>query len=715
MISSDKSLLVNITGELQGYPVYGSLGNIHSSVRSKYQAQAWVLLGYLPLPKWITRNQKVISVLEHRLYHHCMSIIVRPLVALSHAPKPWSDPSGHLRLVVPVLMSMPLDHPEQLRVAGVRKSTSPISVATTAEFGSAEAAQLRRGSRTVQTLSDLAMRCDPDDKLLAFDTLCKDQKLIAVVDLFWKDWWAADPCEFLTLDDLHALDKFFYDHPLHWIKNMVDSLDELDFRHRIQQLRVGTRHFRNGVTKLRQCTGREHRELERILITASRGVAGISKRATTALRAINDVIFLCRYRSHDDATIDLLVDALARFHQHKDALIECGGRLLDHFNLPKLEKMHHIAHNIRQLGTIGQYSTQATEHEHKESCGRPFAASNHKDYLKQMVRYRDRQEKVQIAPDYVLWKMHSEREDDPGDPDDNDDEDDFDQNDLGNDYLQDMVYQPPIRDFFAGGTDIKRRRYVYGDVAIWLSPQRPRPMYQPIASVILDHRTSSFVAAFFAFEKRVESTNLSHKATRQPSDYQLPFDSVTVWPSLRLQRRAIHDPKLLVEPVTVKAAPVSNKEPYGNCNMVLICTKDTDTVGLKGMNRLKCTSGTRLMETDIMYGTGYEVAQLRLIFEPLYRSGLRSEMPLVYIEYFRRSGFDKALDMHKFRRSLNDRQERRVAIMPLEVITKAVQLVPWFGEDEEAPRNLNCHNVMEEWDEYLLNSFSDDFTYQTVY
>jgi hypothetical protein len=71
--------------------------------------------------------------------------------------------------------------------------------------------------------------------------------------------------------------------------------------------------------------------------------------------------------------------------------------------------------------------------------------------------------------------------------------------------------------------------------------------------------------------------------------------------------------------------------------------------------------------------------------------------------------------MFKYKRALDSKQRRKVAVLPLNAITKVVQLVPWFGENSSAPRELDSTNVMEEWSEFILNSFSDDFTYQTVY
>lgn len=73
------------------------------------------------------------------------------------------------------------------------------------------------------------------------------------------------------------------------------------------------------------------------------------------------------------------------------------------------------------------------------------------------------------------------------------------------------------------------------------------------------------------------------------------------------------------------------------------------------------------------------------------------------------------MDMYRYKRSLDDKGRRKAKILPLNAVTKSPQLVPWFGENRRAPRHLTCENVMEEWPEFLINSFTDDFTYQSVY
>ncbi len=90
-------------------------------------------------------------------------------------------------------------------------------------------------------------------------------------------------------------------------------------------------------------------------------------------------------------------------------------------------------------------------------------------------------------------------------------------------------------------------------------------------------------------------------------------------------------------------------------------------------------------------------------------------LPLAYVEYFREDGHDWALNMFKYKRARNTQGHRIAAIVPLDSITQAVQLVPRFKDKEKPPGHLNSNNVMEEWDSFILNRFTDDYSYQTLY
>jgi len=87
---------------------------------------------------------------------------------------------------------------------------------------------------------------------------------------FWRNWGNADLSIFLTPDALHAWHKFFFNHPLKWIINIMGS-EELDCCMAALQQCVGMCHWAHGISKLKQVTGHEHRDLEKILVAVAAG------------------------------------------------------------------------------------------------------------------------------------------------------------------------------------------------------------------------------------------------------------------------------------------------------------------------------------------------------------------------------------------------------------------------------------------------------------
>jgi hypothetical protein len=215
--------------------------------------------------------------------------------------------------------------------------------------------------------------------------------LNGVVEPFWKDWGNACPSRFLTPDALHQWHKFYFDHCLRWVINIIGG-EELDRRLAAIQPRTGTRHWVNGVSTLKQCTGREHRDLEKLLPVVAAGA--VPDDVLCALRAITEFIFLAQSLFHYDETIHSLNEALREFHHYKSSILKAGGRLgkngpLNHFQIPKLELAQHIARSIREMGAPYQWSSDITERCHITHVKTPYRLSNRRDYHAQCCRFLD--------------------------------------------------------------------------------------------------------------------------------------------------------------------------------------------------------------------------------------------------------------------------------------------------------------------------------------
>ena len=137
-----------------------------------------------------------------------------------------------------------------------------------------------------------------------FWSTCQALLLNGVHQPVWQDWGLACPSIFLTHDTLHGLHKFFWDHMVRWALNIMKD-DEFDHRLKVLQPRTGTRHWTHGVSKLKQVTGREHRELEKVFIAVIAG--GVSDDTLQAMRALLEFIFHAQDLFLYDETVHALL------------------------------------------------------------------------------------------------------------------------------------------------------------------------------------------------------------------------------------------------------------------------------------------------------------------------------------------------------------------------------------------------------------------------
>ncbi|KAG1759043.1 hypothetical protein EDD22DRAFT_981216 [Suillus occidentalis] len=202
ILGSDKTHVTRITGGLKMHPVFITIGNIDSEVRSKATLRAWRCIAYMPIAKFRVHPDYQ-SILQAWLWHKCMDLVLANLKAAALDGCFMPDSNRHIRFVFTPLVA----------------------------------------HHTLQLIVDTAHKVDPWD-------LDKFQKAAKAVDLsgvhmpYWRDWLYAL---------LHTCFKFFADHPLKWIKETVGA-HELDNRFIVQHKRVGTRHFTKGVTHVKQMT-----------------------------------------------------------------------------------------------------------------------------------------------------------------------------------------------------------------------------------------------------------------------------------------------------------------------------------------------------------------------------------------------------------------------------------------------------------------------------
>ncbi|KAG1755735.1 hypothetical protein EDB19DRAFT_1823246 [Suillus lakei] len=369
--------------------------------------QVPIILGSDKTP--VTRVTGGLEMHPARLWHKCMDLICANLKAAAAEGCFMPDPFRYIRYVFTPLIAHVCDLPEASMIAAVSKNASPLTMATQKEFGDGILHPPRTGRHTLQLIVDISETVDPWN-LDKFQKAAKAVYLSGVHMPYWRDWTYACPSVFLAGEILHTGHKFFFDHPLNWVKETVGN-QELDARFTVQHKRVGTRHFAKGVTHVKQMTGCEHRDIQRTIIASIAGAA--PPRFIHAICALVDFIYLAQNPVHSRDSLESMAEALSDFHSFKDAIIDAGARrgksgAKEDFFIPKLELLQGFCGMVRRLGSLMQFSADVTEHLLITHCKDLFNRTSRqsKDFGLQCVRILNRQESMEIFDLSALLHSH---------------------------------------------------------------------------------------------------------------------------------------------------------------------------------------------------------------------------------------------------------------------------------------------------------------------
>nr|VWP01897.1 Para aminobenzoic acid synthetase [Ganoderma boninense] len=404
IISSDKTQLT-VFGSKTAYPVYLTIGNLPKDVRRKPSRRGQILLAYLPS----SRLEHITSKAARRrvvanLFHHCLSTILKPLIKAGIFGISVTSGDGVVRRGHPIFAMYISDYPEQLLVTCCKNKTCPKCDIDPSEIG--DHTEVNRPLRDLANI--LAALAEVGNSPAAFRRSCREAGIKPVVHPFWEKLPFVHIFRSITPDILHQLYQGVIRHLVNWLKAAFGP-EELDARCRRLPPNQQLRAFPKGITTLQKVTGKEHADICRFLLGLVTGLplrsqAGLSPvRLIRAVRAILDFLYLAQYLAHTSETLELLTNALRRFHQNKAIFIDLAIR--DNWHIPKLHSLDHYLISIKLFGTTDNYDTQYTERLHIDFAKDAYRATNRKDEFPQMTLWLERREKVLRHEAYIQWRL----------------------------------------------------------------------------------------------------------------------------------------------------------------------------------------------------------------------------------------------------------------------------------------------------------------------
>lgn len=564
------------------HPVLLSIANIDAGVRMKATSRAFALIAYLPIVQFADVTDHEQAILKARLFHFCLDIILEPLKAAEREGEMMSDTSGLIRTVHTPLAAWIADYPEQQLLACVSANQSPVTTASLENFGDPAAHPPRTRQFILSAIQKVLEEyptvpsidaINAGRALESFWEACQRLGLNGVESPFWRNWGNACPSIFLAHDPLHGLHKFFWDHIVKWATNIMTAR-ELDARLKCIQPRVGVRHWAQGVSELRQVTGREYRELEKVFVAAING--GVDSSVMRAIRSLLDFIFQSQSLLFNEEALHALSEALCEFHAYKNAIIEAGGRRgkngpINHFCIPKLEMLHIISGSARMLGAPYQWTTDITERCHITHVKTPYKMSNRRDFHGQCVRYMDRVERINVFGLFaaltsneasLLNEIVSET------------------NNVADHYPEQTWLSHVLpEEEHVSTKKFKARTNLFGMktslisddgvTAIYLNV-KPHLCALSVDSISDLYNISDLGSTLGDYFSQISYEEQFGQRQSQPN-YPLPTYTFHVWHNLRIQHRSFQDSRIITPHQTVQALPPNLPDlPFGRCNTVLI-------------------------------------------------------------------------------------------------------------------------------------------------
>ncbi|KAK6981749.1 hypothetical protein R3P38DRAFT_2578132 [Favolaschia claudopus] len=392
---SDKTTVSVATGQNDYYPLYLSNGLVHNNVRRAHR-NAVTLIGFLAIPKTDREHESSseFRTFRRNLFHGSPKYIFESLRDAMETPEVVLFGDGHYRRVVYGLGPYIADYPEQVLLTCVVQGWCPRCTASNKNLDG-------EGGRRTQAHAERAFDA------LTHKQLWDTYGIVGDVLPFTWDFPRADIYELISPDLLHQIIKgTFKDHLVTWVgeyleavhtkKKAAQIMADIDRRcvaHVLLPPFPGLRRFPEG-RNFKQWTGDDSKALMKVYLPAIEG--HVPPQMLRALGAFLDFCYLVRRNVINEATLNAINDALARYHEER-VIFEESGVCPNGFCLPRQHSLVHYAYLITQFGAPNGLCSSITESKHIKAVKQPWRRSSRHNALEQMLTINDRLDKLAAA------------------------------------------------------------------------------------------------------------------------------------------------------------------------------------------------------------------------------------------------------------------------------------------------------------------------------
>ncbi|KAG8736304.1 hypothetical protein FRC12_017690 [Ceratobasidium sp. 428] len=407
IIASDKTSLSTLSGGQEAYPVYLTIGNISKTLRRKAKERATVLIGYLPVDKFEdVKNPEVRARLRADMTHRAMEQLFAPLKTASEEGFEAWCADGRLRHVYPIVAAFVGDWPEQNLMACTNGGGCPIC--ETPHDGRGDIEQHYPFRKPSETLTALRSCLDNDIHLGELEELRLKP---------WWPWWAGLPhTNFhasLAPDLLHQCHQgLFKSHILPWAYYGMKEAPA-NWRFQAMSKAEGMRYFNRKVSKIKQWTGRESKELMKQFLPVVAHSA-CDPDFVEMVRGALDFMYYAHSPELSEDDLEEMDHSLRTFHRLKEVVVKMKRfQNMGRFDgIPKLHMLSHYAELTRRLGAPDGYNSESPEHLHIVYAKTPYRASNKRRPTNQMVKFVERQDALRIHKAYLRYLFGPPEEED---------------------------------------------------------------------------------------------------------------------------------------------------------------------------------------------------------------------------------------------------------------------------------------------------------------